>query len=101
MKLRYGPNQISFSVSSRFQGKQEILATIYLWKPSVKILISDIDGTITRSDALGHLLPLIGVNWSHSGVANLYTNIQANGYKIIYLSSRAVGQVWYHQSHPK
>eukprot|EP00002_Diphylleia_rotans_P017398 TRINITY_DN3376_c0_g1_i1.p1 TRINITY_DN3376_c0_g1~~TRINITY_DN3376_c0_g1_i1.p1 ORF type:complete len:986 (-),score=246.25 TRINITY_DN3376_c0_g1_i1:140-3097(-) len=92
MNLRYGANQITFSVFTPLQGKQEICATIYLWKPSVKILISDIDGTITRSDALGHILPLIGVNWSHSGVASLYTNVQANGYKILYLSSRAVGQ---------
>ena len=56
-------------------------------------MISDVDGTITRSDVLGHMLPRVGLDWSHTGVARLFTNIQRNGYLILFLSSRAIAQV--------
>jgi phosphatidate phosphatase LPIN len=55
-------------------------------------VISDIDGTITKSDALGHVLNMIGRDWTHAGVAKLYTDIVNNGYNIMYLTSRSVGQ---------
>lgn len=45
-----------------------------------------------RSDALGHVFTMIGRDWTHPGVANLYTDIARNGYKMLYLTSRAVGQ---------
>ena len=47
---------------------------------------------IYRSDALGHVLNMIGRDWTHVGVAKLYTDIAANGYNILYLTSRSVGQ---------
>lgn len=45
-----------------------------------------------RSDALGHVFTMIGRDWTHMGVAKLYTDICRNGYKILYLTSRAIGQ---------
>ena len=45
-----------------------------------------------RSDALGHVLNMIGRDWTHIGVAKLYSDIVANGYNILYLTSRSVGQ---------
>lgn len=48
--------------------------------------------TISRSDALGHVFTLIGRDWTHMGVAKLFTDIYRNGYKIMYLTSRAIGQ---------
>jgi phosphatidate phosphatase LPIN len=48
--------------------------------------------TIHRSDALGHLFNMVGRDWTHLGVAKLYTDIATNGYNLIYLTSRAVGQ---------
>jgi len=65
---------------------------MYLWKHDVPIVISDIDGTITKSDALGHVLNMIGRDWTHLGVAKLYTDISNNGYNIFYLTSRSIGQ---------
>ena len=56
------------------------------------LVVSDIDGTITKSDALGHVFTMIGRDWTHVGVAKLYTDICRNGYKILYLTSRAIGQ---------
>ena len=35
---------------------------------------------------------MIGRDWTHVGVAKLYTDIVANGYNILYLTSRSVGQ---------
>ena len=35
---------------------------------------------------------MIGRDWTHIGVAKLYTDISANGYNILYLTSRSVGQ---------
>jgi phosphatidate phosphatase LPIN len=35
---------------------------------------------------------MIGRDWTHLGVAKLYTDIRRNGYKVMYLTSRAIGQ---------
>jgi phosphatidate phosphatase LPIN len=48
--------------------------------------------TLNRSDALGHLFNMVGRDWTHLGVAKLYTDIATNGYNLIYLTSRGVGQ---------
>ena len=41
---------------------------------------------------LGHVLNMINRDWTHIGVAKLYSDIAANGYNILYLTSRSVGQ---------
>ena len=46
-----------------------------------------------RSDVMGHILPMLGRDWSHSGIAELYTNIKKNNYQILYLTARPIGQV--------
>eukprot|EP00357_Protocruzia_adherens_P016569 CAMPEP_0115047002 /NCGR_PEP_ID=MMETSP0216-20121206/49063_1 /TAXON_ID=223996 /ORGANISM="Protocruzia adherens, Strain Boccale" /LENGTH=701 /DNA_ID=CAMNT_0002430147 /DNA_START=35 /DNA_END=2140 /DNA_ORIENTATION=- len=91
-KLNPGRNEIEFAVVSDLQGEQKVGANIYLWPSSSKIVVSDIDGTITRSDVLGHLMPMLGKDWSHEGVTELYTKIRNQGYRIMYLSSRPIGQ---------
>ncbi|CAH7689055.1 Lipin/Ned1/Smp2-domain-containing protein [Phakopsora pachyrhizi] len=90
--LKKGMNQVSFSVRSSYSGYAVCNSRIFLWESDYKICISDIDGTITKSDALGHVLNMIGRDWTHPGVAKLYTDIARNGYKIMYLTSRAIGQ---------
>ena len=63
-----------------------------MWNHDQRIVISDIDGTVTKSDVLGHLLPRVSRHdWSHSGIASFYSGIKRNGYDIVYLSSRPVG----------
>jgi phosphatidate phosphatase LPIN len=90
--LKFGENTISFTVYSDLQGAQTVSSRVFLWEHSAKLVISDIDGTITKSDILGNLMPLMGKDWSHVGVTDLYTNIMNNGYKVLYLTSRAIGQ---------
>lgn len=92
MKLKRGSNEIQFSVTTAFQGTTRCKCHIYLWHHTDKVVISDIDGTITKSDVLGHILPVIGKDWAQSGVAQLFTKIHNNGYQIMYLSARAIGQ---------
>jgi len=92
MKLKPGANSITFSVNTELRGTQTLAATVYLWEHDSKLVISDIDGTITKSDVFGHVLPMLGKDWSHSGVAKLFSLIRENGYHIVYLTSRAIGQ---------
>ncbi|OWF49318.1 Phosphatidate phosphatase LPIN2 [Mizuhopecten yessoensis] len=92
LNLREGANEVTFSVTTQYQGTTKCTSHIFLWRYDDKVIISDIDGTITKSDVLGQILPIIGKDWSQSGVAKLYTNIQSNGYKFLYLSARAIGQ---------
>lgn len=106
--MRPGRNSITFSLSA--SGAIAATARIFVWEYTDLVVISDIDGTITkyisftcstllllnvflyRSDGLGHVFAMIGRDWTHLGVAKLYTDIVKNGYKIMYLTSRAIGQ---------
>ncbi|MEQ2199433.1 hypothetical protein XENOCAPTIV_027414 [Xenoophorus captivus] len=62
LKLRDGPNDVTFSITTQYQGTCRCEGTIYLWNWDDKVIISDIDGTITK-----------------------------NGYKFLYCSARAIG----------
>jgi len=64
MGLKPGQNKIAFSVQSKLQGTQILTSSIYLYDFRKKFVISDIDGTITKSDMLGHIMPRIGQDWS-------------------------------------
>ncbi|RLN27858.1 phosphatidate phosphatase PAH1 [Panicum miliaceum] len=94
LNLKEGQNLVTFSFCTRVLGKQQVDAHIYLWKWNAKIVISDVDGTITRSDVLGQVMPLVGRDWSHSGVARLFSAIKENGYQLLFLSARAIVQAY-------
>ncbi|KAI0106761.1 LNS2-domain-containing protein [Daldinia grandis] len=87
LNLKPGENSMSFTVN-----RATCQAYMFLWQYDTPVVISDIDGTITKSDALGHVLNMIGRDWTHTGVAKLYSDIVENGYNIMYLTSRSVGQ---------
>lgn len=92
LNLRKGRNTIEFTVKTKLQGKAICTANLFFWNYDTRIVISDIDGTITKSDVLGHMLTMVGRDWTHAGVASLYTSIHKNGYQFLYLTSRAIGQ---------
>lgn len=92
LNLQPGQNEVTYSVTTQYQGTKRCHSHIYLWNHDDKIIVSDIDGTITKSDVLGQILPVVGRDWSQSGVAQLYSRIASNGYKFLYLSARAIGQ---------
>ncbi|KAF2911650.1 probable GPI-anchored adhesin-like protein PGA55 isoform X5 [Oryza sativa Japonica Group] len=92
LDLREGRNVVTFTFSTGMLGKQQVDAHIYLWKWNARIVISDVDGTITKSDVLGQFMPLVGVDWSQNGVAHLFSAIKENGYQLLFLSARAISQ---------
>lgn len=94
LNLIDGQNMIKFSFSTRVLGMQQVDAHIYLWKWNARIVISDVDGTITKSDVLGQFMPLVGRDWTQSGVARLFSAIKENGYQLLFLSARAIVQAY-------
>lgn len=92
LNLNSGSNEIVYSVTTALQGTTRITSYIFLWNYDDKVVVSDIDGTITKSDVWGQVLPIFGRDWTQTGVADLYSAIERNRYKFIYLSARAIGQ---------
>ncbi|KAL1546976.1 phosphatidate phosphatase [Salvia divinorum] len=92
LQLKEGKNVVIFTFSTAMLGKQQVDARIFLWRWDTKIVISDVDGTITRSDLLGQVMPLVGVDWSQIGVAHLFSAIKENGYQLLFLSARSISQ---------
>ncbi|XP_028987251.1 phosphatidate phosphatase LPIN2 isoform X2 [Betta splendens] len=91
LKLKEGPNDVTFSITTQYQGTCRCEGTIYLWNYDDRVIISDIDGTITKSDVFGQILPQLGKDWTHQGIAKLYHSVAENGYKFLYCSARAIG----------
>ena len=79
LNLKPGMNEAQFSVTTAYQGTSRCNCHIYWWKSTDKIVVSDIDGTITKSDVLGHVMPIIGRDWAQSGVASLFSKVGLYG----------------------
>ncbi|CAH2046671.1 unnamed protein product [Thlaspi arvense] len=92
LDLKDGMNSVTFTFSTNIVGTQQVDARIYLWKWNARIVVSDVDGTITRSDVLGQFMPLVGIDWSQTGVTHLFSAVKENGYQLIFLSARAISQ---------
>jgi phosphatidate phosphatase LPIN len=78
-------NVIEFS-----DGEHTCEGYMYCYNYYDKLVISDIDGTITKSDLMGHIATHLDKDYTHIGTPNLFSKIQGNGYKFIYLSARPV-----------
>lgn len=68
MHLKSGENQAKFVLEVAPGVFEEAEFQIFLWDEKEKVVISDIDGTITRSDVMGQLK----TNYIHKGVCLLY-----------------------------
>lgn len=84
MNLNEGKNNIKFILDEN----NSIESNIFVWDYFSKIVVSDVDGTITKSDVIGHISGLFGLNWIHNDICQLYNSIYNNDYKIIYLTAR-------------
>ncbi|CCW61086.1 unnamed protein product [Phytomonas sp. EM1] len=96
LNLREGCNRVRYLARKTPNG--EVVAvecTIFLWDCADKLVVSDIDGTITKSDFWGHLYQAFGKgrDWTHPGTCALFAKIAANGYRMVYLSARSVAQI--------
>jgi len=91
--LHMGTNLVEYQVTTPLGSVVTVTAVIHLVKNTAKFIVSDIDGTITKSSVVGMLLPSLGISdWKHRGVVELYSKIADQGYQIIYLTNRAIGQ---------
>ncbi|GLT92254.1 hypothetical protein SLE2022_101010 [Rubroshorea leprosula] len=95
LNLKEGRNAVTFTFSTAMLGKQQVDARIFLWKWNTRIVISDVDGTITKSDVLGQFMPLVGMDWSQTGVVHLFSAIKENGYELLFLSARSISQAYH------
>ncbi|VDL57202.1 unnamed protein product [Hymenolepis diminuta] len=87
-----GMNEAVFTTINKYQGTCSCYCLIFVWNYDDKIVISDVDGTITKSDLLGHVMHWVGLEWTHLGVIQLYKKISENGFRLMYLSARSIGQ---------
>ena len=65
----------------------------YLLQHDTRIVISDVDGTVTKEDVMGHVMYALHQDYTQPGIVRMYRAIDANGYLLLYLTARAVGQM--------
>jgi len=69
--LHLGSNTAVFSLTTQFQGTTRAECSVFLWRAGERVVVSDIDGTITRSDKRGMLLPWVGLaDWAQAGCSH-------------------------------
>jgi len=91
--LKMGANPIVYRVTTATGTLVTTSAVVHLLNNTARIVVSDIDGTVTKSNIRGMILPALGLSdWKHKGVVELYQKIAEQGYTILYLSNRAIGQ---------
>ena len=90
LNLKEGMNVVRYITVSALQGKVVVEARIYLWGPGTKICICDVDGTITKSDIMGHVMSMVGKDYTHEGICEFFDRVNHNGYKFLYLTARSV-----------
>ena len=64
--------------------------SIYVFDQDDKLIVSDIDGTITKSDTWGFFGGALGYKVHHEDVNVFLHNLYENGYKILYLTARPI-----------
>lgn len=88
MNLKMGENRARFVLELSPGQTEETEFKIFLWDENEKVVVSDIDGTITKSDVMGQLK----TNYIHKGVCLLFNELYKRNYKILYMTARAIGQ---------
>ena len=53
-----------------------------------RMVLTDIDGTITTSDVTGFVLPQLGIESHHRDVVEFLDRVSRNGHAVVYLSAR-------------
>jgi phosphatidate phosphatase PAH1 len=92
--LNDGVNTISFMME---QTKETAKCRIFLWDWSTRIVVSDIDGTVTDGREILSRFSDTYTKYAYcrrarSGIAKLYCAIKSNDYHIFYLTGRPILQ---------
>ena len=85
MKLKDGINEALFVVDEL---SLRIPFSIHLLNQGNRLVLTDVDGTITTSNVGGFIGGQMGFNVHHDGVIELFDKLGKNGYTLIYLSAR-------------
>jgi phosphatidate phosphatase PAH1 len=92
MGLRPGKNSIRYEMihSLNNDRRYSVKADIHLWNSWDKIVVVDIDGTVTKTDVAGFGAEKLGYEYIHQGVCEAVSHISKLGYRILFLTSRAI-----------
>ena len=88
--LRLGENDLVYRYEYADNVTSSLKIKIFFYTPETRIVISDIDGTITKSDFLGYLFPLLGISYHFDGLVDLYKEVEKKGYDFVYLTARSI-----------
>ena len=89
LNLKKGRNKGHFLVTSL---NIDIPFNVFFYDQNTRLVLTDIDGTITESDIKGHVLPIFGLSADHDHVVELFDKINENGYQMVYLTARSIAQ---------
>ena len=84
---------LSLSPISNPFGDVSTKAKIHLWDAHDKVVVTDIDGTITKSDVIGYIdtVQLGKYDYTHQGICRLYSHLETNHQiRFVYLTSRPI-----------
>jgi len=117
LPLNRGRNRMEFRVLDHASGDRiGVFADLWLWHASDKIVVVDVDGTITKSDVRGlvasqlqtttsfisnalsasntfftqDFATALNTDYTHEGVAEALTSIAEANYRILYLTARPI-----------
>ena len=85
MNLKNGRNEAVLIVKDL---DIEIPFAIYLLNQKDRLVITDVDGTITTSNTIGYICGSFGYDVHHDGAVELFEKFNTLGYIMIYLSAR-------------
>jgi phosphatidate phosphatase PAH1 len=71
-------------------------AWVHLWGAHDRVVVSDIDGTMTRSDVIGYIdtVQLRKYDYTHAGICRLYSHLAAtHEVRFVYLTSRPISML--------
>lgn len=116
LPLNIGRNVMELRVLDNSSGvKIAVFADLWLWQASDRIVVVDVDGTITKSDVRGlvasqlqtttsflsnaltaanpwtqEIATALNTDYTHDGVADALTLIAQSDYRILYLTARPI-----------
>mmetsp|Transcript_13470 Transcript_13470/g.32941 ORF Transcript_13470/g.32941 Transcript_13470/m.32941 type:complete len:428 (+) Transcript_13470:355-1638(+) len=92
LRLKPGRNSLRYELVHPCNNdrRYSVKADLHLWKPHDKVVVVDIDGTVTKTDVAGYGAAKLGYEYIHMGVCELVTAIARQGYRILFLTSRAI-----------
>jgi phosphatidate phosphatase PAH1 len=89
--LRSGKNVVEYTIGIPGTASYAALKNeVYLFESSDRLVVSDVDGTLTKSDVQGMYNNYHGNDYLHDNYANLMQTIHSQGYKVVWMTMRSL-----------